>query len=319
MTQMSALERRYRRLLAWYPAEHRGIHGEEMIGVLLAGAREGQLRPMLPDALDLIMGGLRIRLRAVMAGQFGGSLIDALTVYSIAMPIMWVIAIVVSEAIAINSLSMAAASLTSQEIILTAVIPVALLTLMGLPIVLAWRGKRRAAAAIAFVPAAFFSIVAFMPFARSGSAFTAADSLLLVLQVVALSTSPGPRRAVQLLNARAWLVICASGLAASVPLALYQIPSAGTPAGALVGLGAAVAAAAAVGMLVTLPRGIAPRLFALLAAPVYLGGISIATAYRGGSLISYSFAIVYVPTLVLTVLLGILAWRGGRRRLEPTG
>jgi hypothetical protein len=39
MTDISALERRYRRLLAVYPPAHRRVHGEEMVGVLLASAR----------------------------------------------------------------------------------------------------------------------------------------------------------------------------------------------------------------------------------------------------------------------------------------
>ena len=42
------LERQYRRLLAAYPAEHRREHGEEMIGVLLAAARPGQVRAGRP-------------------------------------------------------------------------------------------------------------------------------------------------------------------------------------------------------------------------------------------------------------------------------
>jgi hypothetical protein len=32
----ATLERWYRRLLAWFPAEHRRVYGEEMVGVLLA-------------------------------------------------------------------------------------------------------------------------------------------------------------------------------------------------------------------------------------------------------------------------------------------
>ena len=91
MTQMSALERRYRRLLAWYPAQHRNAHGDEMIGVLLASARDGQRRPRRSDALDLALGGMRIRIRAILAGQFDPSFTDALAVYSIAAPVMWMI------------------------------------------------------------------------------------------------------------------------------------------------------------------------------------------------------------------------------------
>jgi hypothetical protein len=41
----SALGRRYRRLLAAYPPEHRRVHGEEMIGVLLTTARPRHRRP----------------------------------------------------------------------------------------------------------------------------------------------------------------------------------------------------------------------------------------------------------------------------------
>ncbi|MFF0865981.1 hypothetical protein ACFYUV_29805 [Nonomuraea sp. NPDC003560] len=57
---MSLLEARYRRLLATYPRDHRARHEEEMIGVLLAGARPGQTRPQPADAADLLWGALRV-------------------------------------------------------------------------------------------------------------------------------------------------------------------------------------------------------------------------------------------------------------------
>ncbi|MEV3981712.1 hypothetical protein [Nonomuraea sp. NPDC049758] len=57
---MSLLEARYRRLLAAYPRDHRARHEEEMIGVLLAGARPGQTRPHPADAADLLWGALRV-------------------------------------------------------------------------------------------------------------------------------------------------------------------------------------------------------------------------------------------------------------------
>ncbi|MGW4408015.1 hypothetical protein ACWEJ6_28575 [Nonomuraea sp. NPDC004702] len=57
---MSLLEARYRRLLATYPRDHRARHEEEMIGVLLAGARPGQTRPHPADAADLLWGALRV-------------------------------------------------------------------------------------------------------------------------------------------------------------------------------------------------------------------------------------------------------------------
>jgi hypothetical protein len=55
---VSALERRYRRLLAWYPAEHRRTYGDEMIGVLLAATPLGRRRPGAMDIADMIRGGI---------------------------------------------------------------------------------------------------------------------------------------------------------------------------------------------------------------------------------------------------------------------
>ncbi|QFY09859.1 hypothetical protein GBF35_27270 [Nonomuraea phyllanthi] len=63
---MTALERRYRRLLAWYPKDHRAQHEEEMLAVLLAASAPGRNRPAVRDAFDLVRGGLAIRLRRVV-------------------------------------------------------------------------------------------------------------------------------------------------------------------------------------------------------------------------------------------------------------
>lgn len=62
---MTALERRYRRLLTWYPKDHRARHEEEMLAVLLAASNPGQSSPAWRDAFDLVRGGLAIRLRRV--------------------------------------------------------------------------------------------------------------------------------------------------------------------------------------------------------------------------------------------------------------
>ncbi|MBA9006296.1 hypothetical protein [Thermomonospora cellulosilytica] len=58
---MTELSDRYRRLLRWYPRDHRGDHEEEMLDVLLAAARPGRTRPTLQEAVDLVRGGLRNR------------------------------------------------------------------------------------------------------------------------------------------------------------------------------------------------------------------------------------------------------------------
>jgi len=63
MTDQEHLERRYRRLLAWYPRAFRDEHGPEILAVLMACARDGQRRPGLAQAADLIRSGLWMRLR----------------------------------------------------------------------------------------------------------------------------------------------------------------------------------------------------------------------------------------------------------------
>lgn len=62
-TSQARLERGYRRLLAWYPADFRRESQTEILSVLLDTARDGQRRVGLAESADLIRGGLRMRLR----------------------------------------------------------------------------------------------------------------------------------------------------------------------------------------------------------------------------------------------------------------
>jgi hypothetical protein len=81
------LERRYRRLLRWYPRAFRRDVGAELLTTLLDAAEPGQRRPSRRAAVDLVKGGLRQRLRlpvgvaprvvavlaALVAGAMGAS------------------------------------------------------------------------------------------------------------------------------------------------------------------------------------------------------------------------------------------------------
>jgi hypothetical protein len=83
----SALERRYRGLLAWYPAAFRREQEEEMLAVLLAGARRGQRRPGLPESIDLIRGAIVARARLAWPGPPGRTWADGLALFTINSPI----------------------------------------------------------------------------------------------------------------------------------------------------------------------------------------------------------------------------------------
>jgi hypothetical protein len=51
------LERRYRLLLTWYPADYRAANIEEMLGVALARATVGQRWPGAGEAANLVLSG----------------------------------------------------------------------------------------------------------------------------------------------------------------------------------------------------------------------------------------------------------------------
>ena len=63
MISSSRLERRYRRLLALYPKAFRREHEEEILAVLMAAAAEGQQRPRLAEAADLLRNAILMRVR----------------------------------------------------------------------------------------------------------------------------------------------------------------------------------------------------------------------------------------------------------------
>jgi hypothetical protein len=63
MIDSADLERGYRRLLAWYPRTFRREHEDEILGVLMANAGEGQRRPGLAESSNLIRNAIWMRLR----------------------------------------------------------------------------------------------------------------------------------------------------------------------------------------------------------------------------------------------------------------
>jgi hypothetical protein len=87
VTGAAGLERGYRRLLACYPARFRGEHGDELLAVLLAGARDGQRRPGLAESASLLKSGLGMRLRPAASSAARQGWADALAVFSLAGPL----------------------------------------------------------------------------------------------------------------------------------------------------------------------------------------------------------------------------------------
>ncbi|MFF4875950.1 hypothetical protein [Micromonospora sp. NPDC000668] len=66
---MTDLERRYLRLLSAYPADYRRARGAEIVGTYLDLAAPGRRWPSPADAVDVLRGGLRQRVRAAGAAD----------------------------------------------------------------------------------------------------------------------------------------------------------------------------------------------------------------------------------------------------------
>jgi hypothetical protein len=84
------LARRYRRLLLCYPRSYRRTRGAEIVGTLLDAAPPDRTEPTRAEALDLLAGGVRYRLRvrggavlaAVAAALLGAVAVGATLAYA---------------------------------------------------------------------------------------------------------------------------------------------------------------------------------------------------------------------------------------------
>jgi hypothetical protein len=224
------LEIRYRRLLRWYPAEHRAVHHDEMLGVLMAGAESGRSRPGLRDSADLLLGAARIRLRPGRALSDGSGWRDALAVYSFAAPLLVLTSTLLGLLAAeLEARHLGLAGFTSMVsgiyistrlLVITAIwvtvggqVLVAVLVLLGL---------RRWAAAAAAISALYLGINAVLHLYTALSVGIPISLLYIpfvlmapITETVALLASPGPRRGRQLMRRRGWAMLAAGSITAA--------------------------------------------------------------------------------------------------------
>lgn len=223
------LEICYRRLLRWFPAEHRALHQEEMLGVLMAGAEPGRNRPSRAESADLLLGAARIRLRPGRALCDGPGWRDALAVYSIAAPLLvlistligWLAAEPESTRIGLGGLTMMPAGLYFGGLVVTTATWVAIGG-QGLVAVLGLLGLRRWAAAAAAISALYLGITAILQLYTPLSVGIPISLLYIpfalvapISETVALLASPGPRRGRQLMRRREWALLAAGSAVAA--------------------------------------------------------------------------------------------------------
>jgi hypothetical protein len=221
----SSLSERYRRLLAWYPRDHRERHGEEMLDVLLDGAGE-RTRPSRKESTDLLLGALRLHLRRMVGADGGIDHRDVLAIVSLLGPVV----MLAGAAPALDWLAGALRSgspLSWQESIdylpHTPVWGVWLLVA-----VLSLARMRRSAAVGAWLATAGFLVTplaGYHTFWHSVVADTG-GMLLGVVVAAALTWSPGPARGWELVGA-ARFVLLAGAVGTSVVLVMKSFDTYG--------------------------------------------------------------------------------------------
>lgn len=171
-----SLEDRYRRLLAWYPKAHRALHEEEMLAVLLAAAAPGRDRPSAREAFDLLRGGSAIRLRRAVGSVSRRHWRAAYSLAALLAPI-WLLVIQVGRAAAYaaHPLGTAFSAPRSALHTLAIALPYALIAF------LAWRNRRKAAAAAAWGWTMLYAVlVASPPDLGLSPVYVMGDGVLLV-------------------------------------------------------------------------------------------------------------------------------------------
>ena len=199
MTGAAGLERGYRRLAACYPRRFRDEHGEELLAVLLASARDGQRRPGLLESADLVKNGLGMRLRPDNSRSARQGWSDALAAYSLAGPVLLLLTTITGAVLDRNVIPN----------------PVAVVSLVGIEaviVVLVMAGRRKAALAAL---ALSFAFLWFDAYRIPGLLFLVRLNLgtglsVYLLVAAALIASPGPRQGRRLVHWGHWAVLPAA-------------------------------------------------------------------------------------------------------------
>jgi hypothetical protein len=316
MSESAGLERRYRRLLAWYPPGFRREQEEEMLAVLMAGARQGQRRPGLMESADLIRSAIWTRLRLIGSGSQDRPWADALALFSVVAPLFLLVADILEVALPyhlrpgrrigffsrlfgshpqIGGLPLL--SLHGFDIAVGCQVIIAALVLLGL--------RRMALAAIA--ASALYWIVAryWIP-----DTLQLLSTSVYILVAAALLASPGPRRGRHLMNWGHGVVLLVAAAAVQFSTLVYDATSpparllAARPSHALAYLVTSVVlAVAAAGLALALKVN---WYFLLLLAAMfypYVMQLAFPTASSDTNLIGHPtpahLALLYAPPLLL--------------------
>ena len=204
-------ERRYRRLLALYPRDHRERHGEEMLGVLLDG------RPGRRDGLDLVGGAIALHSRRVFGLDGGVNRRDVLSIVSLLGPII----MLTGGAADLHEVAWWIKAGDFSRMPFTQAPDAPIWGAWLLVTILALFGQRRAAAVAAwFTTGIYVALTSVLSNSFFWRYEDAGWTLLGLSTAIALTWSPGPGHGRQLVGARGILLAFAGDALAAVILAV---------------------------------------------------------------------------------------------------
>ena len=205
---------RYRRLLAWYPKDHRERHGEEMLGVLMAGAGD-RTRPSRKETADLLLGALRLHARRAVGMDGGIDHRDVLAIVSLLGPVMLLAGTAPMVDRTLFKLR-AGIGLSRWDLVENPDGPA--WVVWGVVAVLCVFRMRRAAAVGAWLGTAGFVIAAMYAAGWFWASLVTYSAWVLLGAVVAvaLTWSPGPARGWELVGGRRFVALVAAVVVSAV-------------------------------------------------------------------------------------------------------
>jgi hypothetical protein len=290
---VNSLERGYRRLLRWYPPEHRRAHEEEMLGVLIAGSGPDRVHPSARDAFDLIRGGLGIRVRHAPRAFARAGWYDAAALLNVLAPVILLLAAI--------RYAVAAGPMVSHDGGRGLVFhPAPSWLLWAAAAVAALAGARRMAAGGVLAAIA----VEFATFAGYADGTATTPILLGLITLAALRFGPGAARGCELLGRRGLaaiivLILLAAALGSATMRALLNMPWIGMP------LILAITAAAVAAWLARTAAG--RRAAIVLAAPLYPVLAPLFPVAGEDALARFLITVVAVPAALCTAGLTAIA------------
>jgi hypothetical protein len=183
--QTGPLARRYRRLLACYPAWWRRVYADEILAVLMTGAPQDKQRQGIAEAADLLLGALRIRCQPSRTGEGEPIWREALAVLSVIVPLI---------------ILLTSAAQPIQEGPPLWVLKGLILPSFGLAALVPLGPRMRRLAALAAAGVLIW-LLSGLPGQGAELAMGNAYLFLAVgVEILALTASPGPRRGLQILT-----------------------------------------------------------------------------------------------------------------------